>query len=292
MDARLLIACKSCRRQYDVSGMRPGEHVRCRCGELASVPESRPHEARILHCSGCGGRLREKAGKCDYCGGEISSGDRNLGPACPVCFARLRGGARYCSECGIEIRPEALRTVRAASKCPRCAGQLVLREAQGQGHYTECTRCGGIWLDPDSFERVIAAKDEAARAPFLPAAAAEKKVAPLAGAVAYVPCPVCGSLMNRKNFGGSGIIIDWCKGHGLWFDVHELEKVVAFAGAGGLDRQRRLEIEKMKARAAQPVFAARGRPRGAAGDPRQARASGDWITTLGDIFTVVGDFFT
>jgi Zn-finger nucleic acid-binding protein len=292
MDSRLLIACKSCRRQYDVSGMRPGEHVRCRCGELEIVPETRPHEARILHCSGCGGKLREKAARCDYCGGEVTADDRNLGPACPACFARLRGGARYCSECGIEIRLQALRTVRASARCPRCAGELVLREAEGEAHYTECTRCGGIWLDPTSFERVIDVRDAAARPSFVRAKAAGTGPAPAAASVSYVPCPVCGTMMNRKNFGGSGIIIDWCKGHGLWFDVHELEKIVAFAAAGGLDRQRKLELEKMKARAAAPVFAARN-PRGAAVHSRPGRATpGDWVTTLGDIFMAVGDLFT
>ena len=292
MDARLLIACKSCRRQYDVNGMKQGELVRCRCGKLESVPENRPHEARILHCAGCGGKLRESATRCDYCGGEITAADRNLGPACPECFARLRAGARFCSECGIEIHPETLRTVRASSRCPRCDAELVLRDAPRQGHYTECTGCGGIWLDSESFERVIAAKDVSARAGFLPPYAGGKEPAPSHASIQYVPCPVCGHLMNRKNFGGSGIIIDWCKGHGLWFDALELEKVVAFAGSGGLDRQRRLEIERMKAQAAQPVFAARGRPRGAHDAKAGQAAPGDWLTTLGDIVTVIGDFFT
>jgi hypothetical protein len=30
--------------------------------------------------------------------------------------------------------------------------------------------------------------------------------------------------MNRKNFGSvSGVVIDWCKGHGFWFDAEERE---------------------------------------------------------------------
>jgi Zn-finger nucleic acid-binding protein len=52
--------------------------------------------------------------------------------------------------------------------------------------------------------------------------------------VKYLPCPVCSGFMLRKNFGGcSGIVIDWCKGHGFWFDGSELEKVMVFINSGG-----------------------------------------------------------
>jgi Zn-finger nucleic acid-binding protein len=241
MDARLLVACGSCRRQYDVSGMKTGEHVRCRCGVLVRVPEIRPHEARVLHCSGCGGKLRDAGRRCDYCGAEITVKERNLGPACPGCFGRLAGGARFCSECGIEIRPEALRTVRADARCPRCEGDL-LHHDMAEAQYTECGACGGVWLDASSFQRVVDSK-EAEALPFLKEFVGDWRKGPAApDQVRYLPCPTCRQMMHRRNFSGSGIIIDSCKGHGFWFDAHELEKIVTFVRSGGLEAAKKREV--------------------------------------------------
>jgi len=50
--------------------------------------------------------------------------------------------------------------------------------------------------------------------------------------------------MNRSNFArSSGVIIDICKQHGVWFDADELPKIIAFITKGGLAKQR--EKEKM-----------------------------------------------
>jgi Zn-finger nucleic acid-binding protein len=50
--------------------------------------------------------------------------------------------------------------------------------------------------------------------------------------------------MNRSNFArASGVIIDMCKQHGLWFDADELPKIIAFINKGGLTKAR--EKEKM-----------------------------------------------
>jgi len=242
----MLIACKNCRRQYNVEGMTPGEHVRCRCDEMVLVPKKRPHEARMLHCSACGGKLASGTTSCQYCGSEVTLRDRDMGPACPECFGRLVGGARFCNECGIEIRPEAIRTTRASAKCPRCKCKLVLREFPS-GHYTECTSCGGIWLDAESFDRVVTDKDTSALASLLPSSSVTRSVENASAKVSYIPCPVCNNLMNRKNYGGcSGVVLDWCKGHGFWFDSDELEKVIEFINSGGLDRSRQMEINRAK----------------------------------------------
>jgi Zn-finger nucleic acid-binding protein len=74
--------------------------------------------------------------------------------------------------------------------------------------------------------------------------------------VQYVRCPVCGTTMNRKAFGRiSGVVVDVCKAHGVWFDAGELAEVLAFVERGGLELARRREIEELheqarKARAA------------------------------------------
>lgn len=242
----MLIACKSCRRQLDVEGIGVGEHVRCRCGELLVVPNTRPHEARVLHCSGCGGKLRAGAGKCDYCAGEITLAERNLGHACPECYARMPRGSRFCCECGIEIKPVALRASRASARCPRCQGELVICD-HDQGRFTECSACGGIWLDATTFDTVLTQRDTEALTASIRTATTVKSAAPVENTVKYLPCPSCGTLMNRRNFaGGSGIIVDSCKGHGYWFDAAELEKVLEFIKAGGLDRVRQRELDRAR----------------------------------------------
>ena len=50
----------------------------------------------------------------------------------------------------------------------------------------------------------------------------------------YRPCVVCGRLTNRVNYGhASGVIIDVCKDHGIWFDANELARILAWVRAGG-----------------------------------------------------------
>ena len=59
------------------------------------------------------------------------------------------------------------------------------------------------------------------------------------GTVVYRRCPECRQHMVRKNFGRtSGVVVDWCGGHGTWFDADELERVAAFVAAGGLAVER------------------------------------------------------
>ena len=51
-------------------------------------------------------------------------------------------------------------------------------------------------------------------------------------------------MMNRRNFGQrSGIVIDTCKEHGIWFDARELGTVLRWIRQGGEDRaaQRRAD---------------------------------------------------
>lgn len=300
----MLIACASCHRQYDVEGMSVGDHVRCRCGQLCTVPKRRPQEARMLHCSGCGGKLESRAKSCVYCGAQVAASDRNLGPACPECFSRMAVGAGFCSACGVKIQPEALKRTRSSATCPRCKGALVHREAENV-QYTECGACGGFWLDSKSFEAMVSRRDAAAIAPLLrgaPPTTGQARDGEQAGVeptdkVAYLPCPTCGTLMNRRNFAGcSGIIIDWCKGHGFWFDAFELEKVVAFVQDGGLDKARIQDINRAKRQLQRLEDNKKSLARAGAGWSVDARAGSDdslasWLVTIGDIAGSVFRFF-
>ena len=46
--------------------------------------------------------------------------------------------------------------------------------------------------------------------------------------------------MNRQNYGRrSGVIVDVCSKHGIWFDAHELDRVVGWVREGGLAASRK-----------------------------------------------------
>ena len=245
----MYIACHTCRRQYDIGDLPLGSRIRCHCGDSVEVPEVRARDAEVLHCSSCGAHLKKGAETCSFCGSTVSDFVHHLGPVCPECFARMIQGAEYCSGCGVRIATEKIHADQKDWDCPRCNGKLVQRLLP-KGSFTECVSCGGIWLEDTSFERLVDRRDETATvANFFSATTSEKRAAPNAkvNAVKYIPCPVCGEMMHRKNFAGySGVIIDWCKGHGYWFDVYELENILEFVEEGGMDRARDRDLDRAR----------------------------------------------
>lgn len=240
----MLIACPACHRQYDVSSFEPGARVRCFCGESCVVPSPKARQVQMLHCSSCGGRLADGAKRCEYCDAEVMLRDRGLGDVCPECFSRLFVGGSYCTTCGVAIRPEVVHKALSSLACPRCKHVLTLRESE-TASFTECIACGGLWLDADTFER-LKAERVAAAVPRPGGTAPGRAPTPRPEPdVRYLPCPVCADLMNRKNFAlTSGVILDWCRRHGFWFDGGELEAVLRFVDEGGLARAEVREHER------------------------------------------------
>jgi Zn-finger nucleic acid-binding protein len=110
----------------------------------------------------------------------------------------------------------------------------------------ECHACGGLWLDRAIFEQLGTSRErQGAMLGALPAPTAPPVV--LLEAVQYRPCPTCQLRMNRVNYARrSGVVLDVCKEHGIWFDRDELRRVLAFISEGGLDRTRELEIQEIK----------------------------------------------
>jgi Zn-finger nucleic acid-binding protein len=113
----------------------------------------------------------------------------------------------------------------------------------------QCAQCGSAWLSPDAFAALCADRESRG----MLAAAVGGGAAPArlrhAQRVRYVHCAVCHGIMNRVNFGRtSGIIIDVCKEHGVWFERDELRGVLAFIEQGGMERAReRDEAEREEA---------------------------------------------
>jgi Zn-finger nucleic acid-binding protein len=162
-------------------------------------------------------------------------------------------------KCGA-LLPAPAFVAEGAGRCPDCRLDLVAH-AFGAVGYSECPRCAGLFLRREAFEAVTKDADTRAKVRLAePAATAPPDAAPATArggapgrgasgtfpAVRYRPCPACAKLMNRSNYGGgSGVVLDACRDHGLWFDKGELAAIVDFLEKGGWDRIRAREREKL-----------------------------------------------
>jgi len=102
----------------------------------------------------------------------------------------------------------------------------------------ECHACAGLWLTNSAFSRLArqacsqaGAVDHLLVSPSVAVAAcAETHEGPWR----YRKCPECGILMNRRNYGpGSGVVVDMCRSHGVWFDAEELPAILDWIRRGG-----------------------------------------------------------
>ena len=104
----------------------------------------------------------------------------------------------------------------------------------------ECPDCLGLWLDASTFEKICADREQ--HAAVLGVATLSHRPSVPNEKVTYIRCPECKQLMNRANFARcSGVIIDVCKQHGIWFDRDELSRIIEFIKEGGLDAARSKE---------------------------------------------------
>ncbi len=276
----MLNACPHCARQYDVSFLAAGAPVRCACGERFEVERREPRSPRCLRCTNCGGTLADAAARCEWCNAQVSLDERRLDAVCPGCFARAASGAKHCMECGLAFAPQALRALDERRACPRCAGALRLRELGG-AQLVECGGCAGLWLDASQFE-ALCEREEQRELALRALGMREPPERPVdSSPVRYLRCPHCDQPMQRRNFGQrSGVIVDVCKPHGLWLDHLELERALAFARAGGLERARQRELERV--RQARPTSA--GVPPGmAVGADLLAGAAGSEVELVVDV---------
>jgi len=136
--------------------------------------------------------------------------------------------------------------------CPRCRVGLVGRPL-GDVQIDECTACNGVFVGAHVLSRLL---DDLDLGPEVRAAFSLGSVAAPTQGPVYVACPVCGKLMNRRLYAlGSEVIVDECRLHGTWFEDTELRRLVEFARAGGLEREkarREKERERERARAHAP----------------------------------------
>ena len=197
-----------------------------------------PLPRKSMQCPNCGAPVAEDQTQCKYCHSVLTI------TACPSCFNAVFKGMRFCPACGAAIsRSEDRNDLQLM--CPRCDQILTAADIAGT-RIRECGSCGGIWLDTETFQKICSEREQQEKALVYPSPASAAE--PLTPEKYYIPCPECGVLMNRKNFAAcSGVVLDVCKSHGIWFDRLELQRIVTFIQDGGLHKAREIELDNLKA---------------------------------------------
>ncbi len=183
--------------------------------------------------------MRVGARSCPHCGSTVST------RRCPACLAWNLGGAEHCQGCGASLGAEERPATAETLACPRCAARLSAR-SYAELEVEECDQCGGLFLTPAMVDRAVKSRDRPAGLRW----ALPQPERLVERAVQYVHCPVCTKLMNRRAFGRiSGVVVDVCRSHGVWFDAGELTEVIRFVERGGLERAREREQADQNERA-------------------------------------------
>ncbi len=190
-----------------------------------------------LNCPNCGAGVSSDSTQCEFCKTRLKT------MACPSCFGVMFIGSKFCGHCGAKAVQAAVDEDADPGECPRCSLRLD-RLQIGDTALRECHKCCGLWSDPETFENVCADRERQSTVlGFM--GKRESAVKPLSQ-IKYVPCPDCKQLMNRSNFArASGVIIDSCKQHGIWFDAEELPRIIEFIQKGGMEIARQREKNEL-----------------------------------------------
>jgi Zn-finger nucleic acid-binding protein len=190
-------------------------------------------QPEAMNCPNCGGAVASDTPSCEFCGSRLKT------VGCPSCLGVMFLGSKFCTHCGNAVQPAELLDDNNAGDCPRCKVKLHSLKIDSVV-IRECERCGGFWSGVETFEKLCASKEQQASVLGFIGSYVHPNADP--PKISYVPCPDCKHLMNRSNFArSSGVIIDTCKQHGVWFDAAELPKILGFIDKGGLTRQREKE---------------------------------------------------
>jgi len=235
---RLLITCTNCSRRYEAAERKIGTRFRCHCGEVLDVKQPKGHNSSVIRCSSCGGAREKGSRSCTYCNADFTLHERDLHTVCPSCFSRVSDKAKFCSHCGTVLSAEMIAGEDSHLVCPACPNEEKLLSRR-LGHENisvlECQNCTGLWLGTECFKQLK--KRVAGGAAEITGVLSSKpkpqtlqqQKGPL-----YRNCVRCDKMMARKQYAhGSGIIIDFCRDHGIWFDADELAHVLEWISQGG-----------------------------------------------------------
>lgn len=205
--------------------------------------------AVAAYCIQCGAPHEKAAGKparCEYCRSALLPAGhpdpRNSIP-CHQCQNFIRDGSSFCPHCGAPAA-KAPRAVDVEYTCPACQHPRMRSwgcdDPDAARHpLFSCIQCGGTFVDHEVFSalKVEAIQRATSQGTTLPSTGTSVRQYELSalGKVEYRRCPVCAQTMARRNFAQySGIIVDLCPQHGIYFDPEELPAVLSFIQSGGL----------------------------------------------------------
>jgi len=220
---------------------------------VVKIQEPQRHDAAVVRCSSCGAPREEGAAACQFCGADFTLHERDLDTVCPGCFARVSHSARFCHHCGLRLAPEVIAGNATALACPACSESSRLTNRRiGEYSALECGRCAGLWLGNETFRQLSEqAESEAIDLDRLFDSPHAQPSGPRATdqnepeGWRYRKCPACGKIMHRRNYSGSsGVIIDFCREHGVWFDAEELPRILAWIRCGGLAKAKQEQARK------------------------------------------------
>ncbi len=149
----------------------------------------------------------------------------------------------------------------------------------------ECGKCTGMWMGQESFHRLAQHARRTAAEQTIPAARPGRKtLRDDAGPEAtkterrwkYRPCAECRSLMVRHNYAKSGVVVDVCRDHGVWFDASELPRILRWLRAGGARPSRSILRRGRAGTSVRPTSSTTNQAVASPDDPWSAMARSAW----------------
>jgi Zn-finger nucleic acid-binding protein len=127
-------------------------------------------------------------------------------------------------------------------QCPVCSLPLTAEVISGQV-LDACGNCEGHFVSQQALRAILLAQATSQQS------AAYSRPSPLSASVRYRQCPTCSEPMQRKNFAeASGVVLDICPEHGLWFERGELSTIMSFAATGAWQHAEHDASERLKAK--------------------------------------------
>ncbi|MGF1453039.1 MAG: zf-TFIIB domain-containing protein [Opitutales bacterium] len=167
---------------------------------------------------------------------------------CSTCGAPLSVGSVNCGYCGHrnEVDFVNLRNVNSAGDSRRPSPitgkpmRLVSIQTDGETiEVDQCPQSGGLWFDQGELEYLLTHQIKTVFRVDDELLAEIRRDRVQLQDRGYLKCPVCSEFMPFKQYQqGSGVIVDWCRLHGIWLDGGELAHLIEWARAGGLVKER------------------------------------------------------
>jgi len=174
---------------------------------------------------------------------------------CPGCGNEVQNPQK-CPVCGAGRAPKASnlkKLSKGRGKCPRCNVFLAEQDWEGVVTYS-CPTCRGTFFAERGLEDVLNKLRATCDPMDVQSVMKEFKdrfTRKLPEAIRYKKCPVCDTVMTRRNYATvSGVIVDFCGDHGTWVDEAQFAALAEFISRGGDILA--AETGKVRARIQQP----------------------------------------